>query len=95
MSSSQVVQGKPAAARHEAASEAAAATIGSAADLGIETVGILELGGSSLEVTFMPTANPAVEATSELHTWEEIGRTVRNVPHINPINVMTWICAPH
>lgn len=61
------MHGKPAVAASEAASEESAAAINSAAELGIETVGTLDLGGSSLEVTFMPSNDPAQQATSTLY----------------------------
>ena len=58
-----VVQGKPAASRGEAASEESATAAGNAVDMGLKTVGTLDLGGSSLEVTFLPTSTPRQPAT--------------------------------
>ena len=58
-----IVQGKPAAARGEAASDESATAAGNAVDMGLKTVGTLDLGGSSLEVTFMPTSAPLQHAT--------------------------------
>ena len=58
-----IVQGKPAATRGEAASDESATAAGSAVDMGLKTVGTLDLGGSSLEVTFMPTTAPSRYAT--------------------------------
>jgi hypothetical protein len=50
-------QGAPAAQRSEAVlpESAAAALEGNAMELGLQTVGSLDLGGSSLEVTYMPS----------------------------------------
>ena len=61
------VQGTPAAAHTEAVvpEAAAVASGGNAVELGLETVGALDLGGSSLEVTFMPSNLSQQEATSE------------------------------
>lgn len=61
-----VVQGKPAASRGEAASEESATAAGNAVDMGLKTVGTLDLGGSSLEVTFLPTSTPRQPATGRL-----------------------------
>ena len=58
-----VVQGRPAASRGEAASEESATAAGSAVDMGLQTVGTLDLGGSSLEVTFLPSGTPQQPAT--------------------------------
>ena len=60
-----IVQGRPEASRGEAASDGSATAAGSAADMGRRTVGTLDLGGSSLEVTFMPTGMPLQHATGE------------------------------
>lgn len=62
----QVVQGRTAASKEEAASGDVVVGAGNAAELGEETVGTLDLGGSSLEVTFLPTGQPTAVATSEL-----------------------------
>lgn len=59
------MQGREGAFREEAASSESVAAAGNAAELGVETVGTLDLGGSSLEVTFLPTGKHASEATSE------------------------------
>jgi hypothetical protein len=47
------------------AGSAAVGPGGNAVELGLETVGALDLGGSSLEVTFMPGNLSQQEATSE------------------------------
>jgi len=68
-----IVQGKPAASRGEAASDQSATAAGNAFDMGLKTVGTLDLGGSSLEVTFMPTSTALQHATgSDLATLAEI-----------------------
>lgn len=60
----QVMHGRETASKEEAASEESVAGAGNAAELGVETVGSLDLGGSSLEVTFLPTSKSVAEATS-------------------------------
>ena len=60
----QVMHGRETASKEEAASEESVAGAGNAAELGVETVGSLDLGGSSLEVTFLPTGKSVAEATS-------------------------------
>ena len=57
---------RAAVATSEAVSpDAAAAVEGNAMELGLDTVGTLDLGGSSLEVTFMPADPAGYAATSE------------------------------
>ncbi len=58
------MHGRETASKEEAASEESVAGAGNAAELGVETVGTLDLGGSSLEVTFLPTGKFVAEATS-------------------------------
>ncbi len=43
-----------------------------AAEEGWETLGALDLGGSSLEVTFMPLGRPAAEAEGALEVWRHV-----------------------
>ena len=67
-----IVQGKPAASQGEAASDKSATAAGNAFDMGLKTVGTLDLGGSSLEVTFMPTNTALQHATgNDLTTLAE------------------------
>ncbi|BDA48267.1 probable ectonucleoside triphosphate diphosphohydrolase 5 at N-terminal half [Coccomyxa sp. Obi] len=61
-----VMHGQEAASKEEAASEESVAGAGNAAELGVETVGTLDLGGSSLEITFLPTGESAAEATTNV-----------------------------
>ena len=60
------MQGKPAASRLESASDESSTAAGNAVDMGLQTVGTLDLGGSSLEVTFMPTSSPLQHATGAI-----------------------------
>ena len=81
-----IMQGKPEASRGEAASDGSATAAGSAADMGRRTVGTLDLGGSSLEVTFMPTGLPLQHATGE-HQADLMSSKVPWIPlpHMLPI----------
>lgn len=68
-----IVQGKPAASRGEAAYDESATAAGNAFDMGLKTLGTLDLGGSSLEITFMPTSTALQHATgNDLATLAEL-----------------------
>ena len=74
------MQGGPAAPRGQAVlrpEQAAQVLDGNAVDLGLATVGSLDLGGSSLEVTYMPTDAASQHAATSAHAPPRTTRTQR------------------